>query len=650
MECVKELKHLTETTGFCLTKWSSNEAIVLRSLLEKDVASECKAIMALGIVWNNKGDIITFPVIRVARPDQQMTERGMLSVIMKVFDPLGYLSPFLVKARHMLQALWRKGIDWDILLSQNMLKDWQDWIAVIPSISEIRLPRCLLPVRTDCIKEVELHGYGDASEMAYESTVYLRITTVLGETIANLVMSKTRIAPVKRVTLLRLELMAALITARLLSFVKTSLEIKFSRVVCWTDSQIAIRWIQRDSYSSLTKLFTVTAYVFRFISNCKVTPDERKTTPLDVREIDQAEQFWLKTLQNEEFPEELELLKQERKLQKSSRLWPLNPYIDDNGILRYPVLLSNQHPLVKLLVRDQHIRHLHAGVDQTLSCLRQRYWIVNGRSIVKRVIKEYVTCRKKNAKPFLPKMSDLPRERVVEVSPFENTDLDLAGPLRNLDELVRETHSTLTSKRIKWKYITPRAPWCGKYWQCLVRSVKTALRKALGRTSLDEEELGTVLCGIEVQLIERVNAVTFSDRKSFGRCALRPKSSRTNDGYHRKSNKAMALKLIAHFWKGWRSEYIATFCTRLKWRSDSIEPNGGDIVLIAEENVNKGRWMMGRVLELFYGRDGIVRSVQLKVANGEMTRPMKKLRLLEAAIVDGVPQSSGEDVTDSNRI
>ncbi|KRX47349.1 hypothetical protein T05_80 [Trichinella murrelli] len=248
MECVRELKQLMETAGFHLTKWSSNEPLVLRSLPEEDIVSESKAKMALGIVWDSKEDIITFPVVSVARPDQQMTKRGMLSVIMKIFDPLGYLSPFLVKAKRMLQALWRKGIDWDTPLPQNMLKDWRDWIAEIPSISEIRLPRCWLPAGTDCIKEVELHGYGDASEMAYGSAVYLRATTVSGETVMKLVMSKTRIAPVKRVTLPRLELMAALITARLISFVKTSLEIKFSKVVCWTDSQIALRWIQGGSY------------------------------------------------------------------------------------------------------------------------------------------------------------------------------------------------------------------------------------------------------------------------------------------------------------------------------------------------------------------------------------------------------------------
>ncbi|KRX89341.1 hypothetical protein T4E_11053 [Trichinella pseudospiralis] len=125
--------------------------------------------MALGIVWDSKEDIITFPVVSVTRPDQQKTKRGMLSMIMKIFDPLGYLSPFLVKA---------KRIDWDTPLPKNMMKDWQDWIAEIPSISEIRLPRCWLPAGNDCIKEVELHGYGDASEMAYGSAVYLRATTV----------------------------------------------------------------------------------------------------------------------------------------------------------------------------------------------------------------------------------------------------------------------------------------------------------------------------------------------------------------------------------------------------------------------------------------------------------------------------------------
>ncbi|KRY13811.1 hypothetical protein T12_6961 [Trichinella patagoniensis] len=317
--------------------------------------------MALGIMWHNKEDVITFPVIRVARPDQQMTKRGMLSVIMKIFDLLGYLSPFLVKAKVCYKYCGVKELI-GIHLPQNMLKDWQDWIAEIPSISEMRLPRCLLPVGTDCIKDVDLHGYGDASEMEYGSMVYLRITIVLDPNRAS---QKSNIAAIGvyggfdhsqtsffREDQSRNEIWMppegpdAWPTAKLELTIDRSPEFqaevrKSARELHVPTKTEAVPDAQK--YSSLTKLFNVTAYVFRFITNCKVTPEERKTTPLD----------------NEEFSEELESLKQERKLPKSSRLWPLNPYIDDNGVLRvsgrvrhsdlpfhtmYPFLLSNQHP------------------------------------------------------------------------------------------------------------------------------------------------------------------------------------------------------------------------------------------------------------------------------------------------------------------
>ncbi|KRY84331.1 hypothetical protein T4D_7354 [Trichinella pseudospiralis] len=514
--------------------------------------------------------------------------------------------------------------------------------------------------------------------MAYRSAVYLRATTVSGETVVKLVMSKTRIAPVRRVTVPRLKLMAALITARLISFMKTSLEMKFSKVVCWTDSQIALRWIQGDSYrwkpfvgnrvesileltdaqwwrhcpttdnpadiltrgcrmkdlvsnnlwwhgphwltkcedawptaklelaidrnpefqaevrksarelhtqtksepvldpqkySSLMKLFNVTAYVFCFIMNCKAVPEERKTTPLD---------------------EDLESLKQEKKLPKSSRLWPLNPYVDDNGLLRvgghlrhsdlpfhtkYPVLLPNQHPLVRLLVRDEHIRHLHAGVNQTLSCLRQRYWIINGRSVVKRVIKECVTCRKENAKPFSPKMSNLLRERVVKEgvylplyvydnasNPF-GVGIQPDCPTVNIEEDRMEVHNT--SSAMMWRVLGT----FGSVWEDSAEE---------GRASPDAPY----------------------DPNHHGQ---------TTDTVGRLTKRwRYKKKRIAHFWIRWRSKYIVLFCTRSKWRGGGTEPKVGDVILIAEADVNKGRWMMGRVLELFHGRDEVVRSVRLK--------------------------------------
>ncbi|KRZ25661.1 hypothetical protein T4C_598 [Trichinella pseudospiralis] len=361
MKCVKELKQLMETAGFHLTKWSSNEPSVLRSLPEEDDGSESKAKMALGIVWDSKEDIITFPVVSVTRPDQQKTKRGMLSMIMKIFDPLGYLSPFLVKAKH-----------------------WQDWIAEIPSISEIRLPRCWLPAGNECIKEVELHGYGDASEMAYGSATHV----------------------------------------------------------------------------------------------------------------------------------------------------------------------------------------------------------------------------------------DIEEDRM-------------------------EVHHT--SSAMVWRVL-------GTFGSVCEDSVKEGIRQNITRR-------GGVSDSTEAQ--------------SFVRCALWIRPNLTKRWRYRK-------KLIAHFWKRWRSEYIVSFCTRSKWRGDGTEPKVGDIVLIAEDDVNKGRWMMRRrsdvterVLDItcqqqdveektnsknnhsapsLLGKMLIFRTVprerwsgeisRLKVAKGEITRPTKKLRLLESAVIDRVPPCS----------
>ncbi|KRY07195.1 hypothetical protein T12_10619, partial [Trichinella patagoniensis] len=447
MECVRELKQLMETAGFHLTKWSSNEPSVLRSLPEEDVVLESKAKMALGIIWDSKEGIITFPVVSVARPDQQMTKRGMLSVIMKIFDPLGYLSPFLVKAKRMLQALWRKGIDWDTPLPQSMLKDWRDWIAEMPSISEIRLPRCLLPAGTDCIKEVELHGYGDASEMAYGSAVYLRATTVSGETVVKLVMSKTRIAPVKRVTLPRLELMAALITARLISFVKTSLEIKFSKVVCWTDSQIALRWIQGDSY-------------------------------------------------------------------------------------RWKPFVGN---------RVESISILELTDAPTAHCRQPADILTRG-------------CR----------MKDLVSNNLWWHGPHWLTKCEDAWPTAKLESVIDRS-----------------------------LEFQVEVRKSA-------RELATVLCGIEAQVNARpltfvgddvsylnaLNPSHFLIGRALSDAPYGPNHhGQTADTVGRLIKRwRYRKKLIAHFWKRWRSEYIVSFCTRSKWRGDGTEPKVGDIVLIAEDD------------------------------------------------------------------
>ena len=94
---------------------------------------------------------------------------------------------------------------------------------------------------------VELHGFGDASPKAYGAAVYIRVIESVGQVSSKLVMSKSRVAPIKEVSLPRLELLAAVVNTRLLKFVVDTLQIKMHRVVCWTDSMVTLHWKRRQS-------------------------------------------------------------------------------------------------------------------------------------------------------------------------------------------------------------------------------------------------------------------------------------------------------------------------------------------------------------------------------------------------------------------
>ena len=123
----------------------------------------------------------------------------------------------------------------------------------------------------------------------------------------------------------------------------------------------------------------------------------------------------------------------------------LNLQLDTKGLLRcqgrlanaelsqaakYPKLLPKNAHFTQLVIKDVHRRVLHSGVSQTLATVRQEYWIPHGRAIIKRILKICRVCRRVEGAPFaMPRMPDLPRERVARSQPFEYTGIDYFGPL-----------------------------------------------------------------------------------------------------------------------------------------------------------------------------------------------------------------------------
>ena len=91
--------------------------------------------------------------------------------------------------------------------------------------------------------------------------------------------------------------------------------------------------------------------------------------------------------------------------------------------------MPSNHPVVKLLIEDVHCRELHAGVECTLSVLRQKFWLIKGRSTVLQTVKNCLVCRHYQTRPFRQKMAPPPEDRIKPAPPFTNAGLDFAGPL-----------------------------------------------------------------------------------------------------------------------------------------------------------------------------------------------------------------------------
>ncbi|XP_031341104.1 uncharacterized protein LOC116169216 [Photinus pyralis] len=197
-------------------------------------------------------------------------------------------------------------------------------------------------------------------------------------------------------------------------------------------------------FSSFNKLQRVLAYMLRFLSNCRQIRSGN-IGPLTTKELQSAEITLTKLCQKFSFSEEIKQLSSKRPLNSTSSLLNLNPFLDETLILRvggrlsnaefaydkkYPILLPKSHVLTDLIIMYYHEKLLHCGPQQLLSCLRERYWPISGKSTVKRVIKRCVKCFR--AKPVYsnPLMGDLPLKRIQPNTPaFYNTGVDYAGPI-----------------------------------------------------------------------------------------------------------------------------------------------------------------------------------------------------------------------------
>ena len=247
----RELTDLLARGGFKLTKWSSSSREVLCKIPQQEMASpsidldldELPVERSLGLKWNTDTDCFRFSV---SPRRSAVTKRGVLSQLSSVFDPLGVLAPFLLPAKCLIQTLWRKKIDWDQPLDDEDRVLWENWVLDLSTLEDFELPRCLCSDAPQ-ESEIQLHVFGDASEIGFGAVCYVRYKFPDGKIHVSFVMAKTRVAPLRQLSIPRLELQAALLAVRLSDTVKRELTINVSETFFWSDSMTVLLYIANES-------------------------------------------------------------------------------------------------------------------------------------------------------------------------------------------------------------------------------------------------------------------------------------------------------------------------------------------------------------------------------------------------------------------
>lgn len=250
IEVSKDISHVLSKGGLELQKWASNSTDFIKQInpslrcanATKDIMKE-RTIKTLGLTWNMASDSFHYQSSLPPVP-KTISKRSVLAEIQRLFDPLGWLGPAIILAKMLIQKLWIEGCNWDDILSKELEEEWLTLRESFEHLKEINIDR-YIHTREDS-KEITLHGFCDASNKAYCAVIYCRVVTSNDEIKTSIVASRTRVAPIRPVSIPRLELLGALLLAQLLSFVRESMRISNEKVYAWTDSSIVLSWLNGD--------------------------------------------------------------------------------------------------------------------------------------------------------------------------------------------------------------------------------------------------------------------------------------------------------------------------------------------------------------------------------------------------------------------
>ena len=198
----------------------------------------------------------------------------------------------------------------------------------------------------------------------------------------------------------------------------------------------------------------------------------------------------------------------------------------------------------------------------------------------------------------------------------------------------------MSKQHIQWKFNLPVSPWMGGVWEALVKTVKVALRTITRERLFTEDALTTFICEVELIVNQRplnpnINSIgDFEALTPYYFLLGSPSSNQTpgdfSDSQINLKTKWKAVQATTNmFWRRWTKEYLPTLVSRKKWTDKSRNLETGDLVMLSVDHTPRSHWPLGRIVDVYPGIDGIVRSVKVKTPNSELSRPSRQLYLFE---------------------
>lgn len=245
-----------------LRKYDSNEKNILDTISKNASCTDnlikinnSKKLKTLGLVWNSTTDTLQY-FINVKYETNKITKRTILSVISQIFDPLGLIEPAIINAKIIMQQLWNLQTGWDEPIPIKFLQSWINFVKQLQILNDINIPRQVTCTNST---HIEMHCFCDSSEKAYGAAIYVKSTNISGDIYTRLLCAKSRVTPLKPTTLPILELLAAVLLAKLSNKVRLALDIPVVQWSYYSDSTIVLSWI--STHPSRLKIFVANRVV-----------------------------------------------------------------------------------------------------------------------------------------------------------------------------------------------------------------------------------------------------------------------------------------------------------------------------------------------------------------------------------------------------